>query len=646
MYTKLLIAIIITTTLLLNLATTNADEPTVLISEIAWMGTATSSNDEWIELYNPTDTDIDLTDWKLAATDGSPSITLSGQIKTHEFFILERTDDDTLPTITADQIYSGSLSNTGEWLKLTDANNNLIDEINATTDGWPGGDNTSKQTLERLTDLTWQTSQAVGGNPKQINDNSGNNNNDNQNDNSDNQDTNNQQTDNPPQPTVAPLGTSNVKKNDIVFNEIFPNSSQPNKADEFFELKNISIRTIDLTSWQIVTSAKQIFTMPSVIMSPQSIVVFYHDKTNLALNDLDETLKLKDKKGHIINQIDFNDSIVDQSFSRDDNNNYLWAEPTPGQKNILPEQKVGPTIIAYLPKQASSTQPIIFDASDSFTPNDSELKFNWQFGDGNSSSQAVATNAYDTPDKYTVTLTVGDDVASTTKTFSLKIISEATTTQATTTPAKTDGDPNTLTQPISPIITQIPDIFISEFLADPAGADDTGEFIELFSQELAPYDLAGWQIDDADGGSKPYIIPDNTIIHPGQYLAFFRPETKIALNNSNDAMRLLTPDGQVVDNFDYEKTKEGQSYARDQDFNWQQSQTPTPNEINVLDVSPAPTSTATTTEAQPRVLGAATEDLGLPSKNNNQKYLIAFSFAALIIGFFTGTKFKKPKSIA
>ena len=33
----------------------------VVVSEISWMGTTTSSNDEWIELFNNTDSPIDLT---------------------------------------------------------------------------------------------------------------------------------------------------------------------------------------------------------------------------------------------------------------------------------------------------------------------------------------------------------------------------------------------------------------------------------------------------------------------------------------------------------------------------------------------------------------------------------------------------------
>jgi hypothetical protein len=58
----------------------------VVINEIAWMGTATSANDEWIELYNASSTAISLTDWTLSASDGTPDITLSGTIASKSYF--------------------------------------------------------------------------------------------------------------------------------------------------------------------------------------------------------------------------------------------------------------------------------------------------------------------------------------------------------------------------------------------------------------------------------------------------------------------------------------------------------------------------------------------------------------------------------
>lgn len=116
-----------------------------IINEVAWMGTTVDANDEWMELHNPTANAIDLTGWKLKATDGTPSISLSGMIDPGGYYLLERTDDNTVPGIKANLIYTGTMSNTGEILQLVDPQNNAIDTITA----WHAGDVTSRATMER-----------------------------------------------------------------------------------------------------------------------------------------------------------------------------------------------------------------------------------------------------------------------------------------------------------------------------------------------------------------------------------------------------------------------------------------------------------------------------------------------------------------
>ncbi len=139
----------------------------VIINEIAWMGTTISSSDEWLELRNMTDQDIDLTGWTLQSTDGSPAITLSGTLLANGYFLLERTDDTTVPEINADQIYSGALSDSGEVLDLKDNLSNLIDTAGSLP--WPAGDGPAKKTMERGTGTSWQTSLNVGGTPRAVN---------------------------------------------------------------------------------------------------------------------------------------------------------------------------------------------------------------------------------------------------------------------------------------------------------------------------------------------------------------------------------------------------------------------------------------------------------------------------------------------
>ncbi len=51
-------------------STPKTSDMDVIVSEIAWMGTTGSINDEWLELANNTAGDIDLAGWRLVASDG------------------------------------------------------------------------------------------------------------------------------------------------------------------------------------------------------------------------------------------------------------------------------------------------------------------------------------------------------------------------------------------------------------------------------------------------------------------------------------------------------------------------------------------------------------------------------------------------
>ncbi len=123
----------------------------VVINEIAWMGTINLANDEWIELYNNGDSDINLEGWILIAADGTPNINFSNAtnkiIPAGDFFLLERTDDTSVPDIPADLIYTGALLDSGENLIIKDNNGNVINAVDA-SGGWPAGDKITRQTMQ------------------------------------------------------------------------------------------------------------------------------------------------------------------------------------------------------------------------------------------------------------------------------------------------------------------------------------------------------------------------------------------------------------------------------------------------------------------------------------------------------------------
>jgi hypothetical protein len=126
------------------------------------MGTVASTNDEWIELYNNGTAPVTVDGWTLKAADGSPSINLTGTISAGGFFLLERTDDSTVPNIPAGVIYSGALSNTGETLLLKDNTEQTITTVDMIS-GWTAGNATSKETMQRTNTGSWITALSTPG---------------------------------------------------------------------------------------------------------------------------------------------------------------------------------------------------------------------------------------------------------------------------------------------------------------------------------------------------------------------------------------------------------------------------------------------------------------------------------------------------
>ena len=145
----------------------------VEISEIAWMGTAASVNDEWIELHNTGSEAVELNGWELswATTASSPKVVeLSGSVVAEGHYLLERTDDESVPGVSADLIYVGALGNGGELLVLKNANGEEVDRVDG-LDGWKinseptKGDNTTKETAQKF-DGGWVT---APGTPRAVN---------------------------------------------------------------------------------------------------------------------------------------------------------------------------------------------------------------------------------------------------------------------------------------------------------------------------------------------------------------------------------------------------------------------------------------------------------------------------------------------
>ncbi len=127
------------------------------------------------------------------------------------------------------------------------------------------------------------------------------------------------------------------------------------------------------------------------------------------------------------------------------------------------------------------------------------------------------------------------------------------------------------------------DLQINEFMPNPAGPDTNNEWIELINNSTRNINPNGYIIDDEDQGSKPYLIRKAALLKPNQVLLLPSQQTKIALGNTKDQVRLFSPKKKLIDQIDYQDSRENLSYAKisiDGIIEWQWSDSPTPGKPN------------------------------------------------------------------
>jgi len=269
----------------------------VLINEVAWAGTLASANDEWIELYNPGPSPIDLLGWALSDGDDI-SLALTGIVDPGGYLLLERSDDTAIDDITADQIYTGSLHNDGETLWLRDPLGTLVDSANADGGPWPKGDADSRASMERRggSDAPdhWYSftgfagiGHDVAGNPIQGTPRG------------------------PNSPPPPPLWI----KGRIVINEVlirphydWEGNGGVTSGDEFIELHNLGPGDVFLRGWMlddIADGGSRPYILPGDTILPGGYVAYFRSKTGLALNDDGDSVRFLTPDGYLVDEIHY-----------------------------------------------------------------------------------------------------------------------------------------------------------------------------------------------------------------------------------------------------------------------------------------------------------------------------------------------------
>ncbi len=228
-------------------------------------------------------------------------------------------------------------------------------------------------------------------------------------------------------------------------------------------------------------------------------------------------------------------------------------EPSQDEPNEEPEETIAsdwvpPTVVNNPPVAKAGTnitalvnQEISFDGSQSSDPDSDTLTYFWNFGDGATDTEKECLHTYLYPGQYIVSLLVNDGELSNLDVITVNVYEES--------------------------------ILISEF---------NSEWIELYNQSDQVANLTNWQLDDQEQDSVSFVFPPNSLIAPHQFLVLTQQITKLALNNDNDQVRLIYPDGSVATEVSYyAEEKQGFSIAfNGSDYFW--TKIPTPGSVNII----------------------------------------------------------------
>lgn len=126
----LLLIFIVGTIVAINNTHANVDGTNIIITEVLYDAPNSDATEEWIELYNPTDTAISIDGWYI--NDNYDSYSLSGTIDAHGYMVLAR-DANAFYNLYGfypdDSSLSLALSNSGDVLRLYDSTGTEVDMV-------------------------------------------------------------------------------------------------------------------------------------------------------------------------------------------------------------------------------------------------------------------------------------------------------------------------------------------------------------------------------------------------------------------------------------------------------------------------------------------------------------------------------------
>jgi len=339
------------------------DAEGVIISEVM-LGQDGSTKDEFVELYNPTEKDIDLEGWSLKkrTKSGNESNLVSaskfqGTIKAHSYFVI--THPNYLAIEKYDITYSGasySISKDNSAI-LYNVDSEIVDALcwgscdyecpgerfeenpgNGESIAWKGegGDgymisNDPTPGKENGTGGSGQPQEICGNSILEQEEEC--------------DDGNNVEGDGcSADCQIEQDGDDGLLKN-ILINEVLPDPEGSDAEGEWIELFNNSQQELSLKDCYLIDEnlkdkgdPQKYFYFEDIVIEPLGFLVLDYKDTKISLNNTGDIIELYDRKGELLSGVYFGKSpYSDFSWARKEGMEYDWSPvPTPGKENFFP----------------------------------------------------------------------------------------------------------------------------------------------------------------------------------------------------------------------------------------------------------------------------------------------------------------------
>ncbi len=358
--------------------------PNIFLTEFLPQPNKEKNEVEFIELYNPTAEDHNLSQWiiKDASKNGSYTLPEKSIIKARSFFLIEK------------PAFTFALNNTGnEVITLIAPNSNTKDEAAYT--GSTKGFSYARKILSPDEKFVPTSTPTPG---KENN--------------------------------ITNTGTEVTETKDensgpflpLILTELLP--APESGKEEYIEIYNPNNEEVALEGWELSdASVRGIYTFKaSGTIDPGAYHTIYKSTYKFALNNSGaETVTLKDPSGKETSTVSYDGAQTNASYSREN----IWESEkwrftltqTPGKPNIFPD----PLLITEIEvdgkyKDADTEFSLEIVGADM-----DDVSVKWDFGNGKTSTKKKATHKYKKTGNYTASVTVKNAVESITKTFPIEI---------------------------------------------------------------------------------------------------------------------------------------------------------------------------------------------------------------------------------